>query len=304
MSDPPRMVRVTCVQTGPASADVHDNLEAVRKLLAGVDPPPQLVVLPELFSRPFWCLGAADPRFFAWAEGVDGPTVSAARDLARELRAHVVTSFFERGAVAGEYYNSAAVIDPKGELVPGRLPSGRAVRTYRKCAVSAYRWDDQVNDEKFYFRPGPGFAVFPTELGVLGVLICYDRWFPEAWRVLALQGAELVCVVNASQGDVSDLFVPSMRTCAAQHQVHVAATNRGGVEELDGRRVRFYGLTTIVDPRGRVLAQGGEAIAGELVTTEVDLAKAGRDRLRHMMYRDRRPELYGLLVDHAAGGAP
>jgi hypothetical protein len=102
------------------------------------------------------------------------------------------------------------------------------VPTYRKNAISAFRSDEQVNDEKFYFKHGS--PVFHATAGRLGVLICYDRWFPEAWRVLALRGAELVCVPNASLGDVSDLLVPTMRACAAQNLVYVVVTNRAGVE--------------------------------------------------------------------------
>jgi predicted amidohydrolase len=290
-------MHVLAVQTGPAVPAVEANLDDVCRLLGDVSPRPDLVVLPELFANPFWCVGLGDPGYLKWAEGLDGPVVTTMRALARELGAVVVAPFFEKGEVAGEYYNSAAVIDRTGELVPGRLPSGRKVMTYRKNAISAFTWDTQVNDEKHYFRPGPGFPVFDTDAGRLGVLICYDRWFPEAWRVLALQGAEIVCVPNASLGDVSDLFVPSMRTCAAQNLLYVVATNRAGVEEVNGRKARYYGLSCIVDPLGGVLAAAGEAVPDQVVGAEVDLARVERDRGRRTMYRDRRPELYGLVAD-------
>jgi predicted amidohydrolase len=297
------MVRALAVQTGPALADVAANLDRVRRLVAGARPRPDLVVLPELFANPFWCVGLADPGYFAWAEGLGGPVLTAMRALARELHAVVVAPFFERGATAGEYYNSAAVIDRAGELVPGRLPSGRTALTYRKHAISSFRWDQQVNDEKFYFRPGDGFPVFDTEAGRLGVLICYDRWFPEAWRMLALQGAEVVCVPNASLGDVSDLFVPSMRTCAAQNLLYVVATNRAGEEEVEGRKARYYGLSCVVGPNGELLAAAGEAGPDQLAGATVDLDAIARVRTRQTMYRDRRPELYGLLAELRTGGS-
>jgi predicted amidohydrolase len=290
-------VRALAVQTGPAVADVAANLDGVRRLVAAARPRPDLVVLPELFANPFWCVGLSDPGYFAWAEGLDGPVLTAMRALARQLGAVVVAPFFERGATAGEYYNSAAVIDPAGELVAGRLPSGRSVLTYRKHAVSSFRWDHQVNDEKFYFRPGDGFPVFDTEAGRLGVLICYDRWFPEAWRMLALQGAEVICVPNASLGDVSDLFVPSMRTCAAQNLLYVVATNRAGEEEVEGRKGRYYGLSCIIGPRGEVLSAAGEAEPDQVAGAAIDLDAIARVRTRQTMYRDRRPELYGLLAE-------
>jgi predicted amidohydrolase len=290
-------IRALAVQTGPALADVAANLDGVRRLVTGARPRPDLVVLPELFANPFWCVGLGDPGYFAWAEGLDGPVLAAMRALARELGAVVVAPFFERGATAGEYYNSAAVIDRSGELVPGRLPSGRTELTYRKHAISSFRWDQQVNDEKFYFRPGDGFPVFDTDAGRLGVLICYDRWFPEAWRMLALQGAEVVCVPNASLGDVSDLFVPSMRTCAAQNLLYVVATNRAGEEEVEGRKARYYGLSCVVGPRGELLAAAGEAEPDQLAGATMDLDAIARVRTRQTMYRDRRPELYGLLAE-------
>jgi N-carbamoylputrescine amidase len=292
-----RVVRALAVQTGPALADVAANLDNVRQLVSGARPAPDLVILPEVFANPFWCVGLGDPGYLAWAEGLDGPVVTAMRALARELRAVVVAPFFERGATAGEHYNSAAVIGRDGELVPGRLPSGRSALTYRKHAISSFRWDQQVNDEKLYFRPGDGFPVFDTDAGRLGVLISYDRWFPEAWRMLALQGAEIVCVPNASLGDVSDLFVPSMRTCAAQNLLYVVAANRAGEEEVEGRKARYYGLSCIIGPRGEVLAAAGEAEPDQLAGATIDLGGVARARARHTMYRDRRPELYGLLAE-------
>jgi N-carbamoylputrescine amidase len=291
------VVRALAVQTGPATAEVAANLASARALATAARPRPDLVVLPELFANPFWCVGLANPDYFAWAEGLDGPVVGAMGELARTLGAVVVAPFFERGEVAGEYYNSVVVLDRSGVPVPGRLPSGREVLTYRKHAVSSFRWDGSVNDEKFYFRPGDGFPTFATDAGCLGVLVCYDRWFPEAWRVLALQGAEVVCVPNASLGDVSDMFLPSMRTCAAQNLLYVVATNRGGVEEVEGRRSRYYGLSCIIGPRGDVLAVAGEAEPDQTVGADLDLARIAEVRTRQTMYRDRRPELYGLLAE-------
>jgi N-carbamoylputrescine amidase len=238
----------------------------------------------------------SDPRYFAWAEPVTGPTVRCAAELAADLGSVVVTPFFERGAVAGEYFNSVAVIGPDGSLLPGQLPDGSPTSVYRKNAVSAYRWGDQVNDEKFYFKPGNGFAVFDTPIGRIGVLVCLDRWFPEAWRVLALRGAEVICVVNASHGDVDDLFVPSMRTCAAQNVVFAVAVNRAGTEDFAGHRTEYYGRSCVIDPAGTVLAQAcGDK--PESLAAQLDLAAVADVRMRRTMYRDRRPELYRAVCE-------
>jgi beta-ureidopropionase len=289
-----RALRALAVQTGPAEGSLEANLRAAAEVASAAEGA-GLVVFPELFSRPFWCLGDSDPRYFEWAEDLDGPTLTAAAEWARRWSATVVVPFFERGSVPGEYYNSAAVVGPDGRRIEGRLADGRAVSVYRKNAVSAYRWGDQVNDEKFYFRPGQGYAVFDTPMARVGVLICLDRWYPEAWRVLALAGAEVICVVNASQGSVSELFVPSMRTCAAQNVVFTMAVNKVGAESVAGHIVHYYGQSCIVDPRGDVLASasddGPQAIAAELRLGDVAAARAERP-----IYRDRRPELYARLV--------
>jgi len=282
------------VQTGPAGPDLESNLEAGLDL-AETAGPADLIVFPELFSRPFWCVGDHDPELFAWAETLDGPTVDGARRLAERSGATVVAPFFERGAIDGEYYNSAAVVGPDGVVVPGVLPDGSTVPAYRKNAVSSYRWGDSVNDEKFYFRPGPGFAVFDTPKARVGVLICLDRWFPEAWRVLALRGADVICVVNASQGAVSDLFEASMRTCAAQNLVSVVAVNRVGVERYADVTTDYYGKSCIIDPLGDVVASAGDEVAA--VTATLDLGRQSTARTERTMYRDRRPELYGPITE-------
>jgi beta-ureidopropionase len=294
-----RLIHALGVQTGPAGDDLGENLRAACELVRSTSFHGGLVVLPELFSRPFWCLGLSDPRYFGWAEPVTGPTVSQAAELAVELGAVVVAPFFERGTVTGEFFNSAAVIGPDGRLLPGRLPDGSPISVYRKNAISAYRWGErgeQVNDEKFYFKPGSGFAVFDTPLGRIGILVCLDRWFPEAWRVLALRGAEVICVVNASQGDVDDLFVPSMRTCAAQHVVFTIAVNRVGTEEFAGHKTGYYGRSCVIDPAGTVLAGAGSE-KPETITAQLDLTAVADVRTRRTMYRDRRPELYRAVCE-------
>ena len=295
-------LRFAAIQTGPAGEDRAENLARAASIIRGVEPRPDVAVLPELFSVPFWCVGLHDPSFFDWAEAVDGPTVSAMSEVAREVGTHIVVPFFERGAREGEYFNSAVLVGPDGEVIPGRLPDGSVVQAYRKNAISSYAWDGHLNDEKWYFRPGDGFPVFDTGFGRVGMLICYDRWYPEAWRVLALQGAVAVFVTNASEGYVSDMFVPSMRTCAAQNVLFVVAVNRAGTERLRDVETRYYGRSCIIAPRGELLAEAGEGEPDVAVAADVDLADVAAARRRLWVYRDRRPELYGLVA--ASSSAP
>jgi predicted amidohydrolase len=294
-------LRFAAVQTGPRGDDREANLAAATELIESIQPRPDVVVLPELFSLPFWCVGLHEPRYFEWAEPVDGPTVSAMAKVARSTGAYVVAPFFERGELEGEYYNSAVLIDPDGQVVPGRLPDGREVQTYRKNAISSYAWDGHLNDEKWYFRAGDGFPIFETRFGLVGLLICYDRWYPEAWRVLSLQGAVAVFVMNASEGYVSDMFVPSMRTCAAQNVLFAVSVNRAGTERVGDVETHYYGRSCVVGPRGEVLAEAEGDETDVVVSAEVDIAKVAEDRRRLWVFRDRRPELYGLLTKPRSG---
>lgn len=289
------------VQTGPATEDLDAELARAERLIRSIDPKPDLVVLPELFSRPFWCVGLNDARYLDWAEPLDGPTLTQLSVVAKELGCYVVAPFFERGDVPGEVWNSAALIGRDGALVTGTLPDGSAVRTYRKNAISAYSWDGHHNDETFYFRAGDGYPVFPTDFGPLGILICYDRWYPEAWRVLALQGAVVVAVPNASEGYVSDMFQPLIRTSAAQNVLFAIGVNRAGVETFRGVDTRYYGRSCISGPRGDLLAEAPEAEPDQVAVADLDLDRIVADRRRLWVYRDRRPELYGLIAQRVEG---
>lgn len=288
-------MRVVAFQSGPMVDTSSDVL--TRAFESVGDLTPDLVVFPELFPHPFWCVGLGDNRYFSWAESISGPTMDLASRFVADLGCHAVVPLFERGDVAGEYYNSAVVIGPDGQIVPGRLPGGEEALTYRKCAISSYRWGDARNDEKHYFREGPGYPVFPTAIGNIGVLICYDRWFPEAWRVLALQGADVVCVPTASSGPGAGLFHPSLRTWAAENALFVVAANRSGVEDVEGTKTEYFGLSSIISPRGEMMAAAQPGDADAAVMADVEIDEVQRVRLDLTMYRDRRPELYRTIVD-------
>jgi len=283
------------VQTGPVRETPTKVVSRCFEAVSELADKPDLIVLPELFSLPFFCVGLADPHFFDWAETLRGPTITAASENARRLECHVVVPFFEKGDLPGEHYNAAAVIGPDGELIMGTLPDGAQVATYRKNAISSFTWQSASNDEKYYFRPGQGFPVFRTEIGALGILICYDRWFPEAWRVLALQGAEIMCVPTTSTGKGAELFHPSLRTWAAQNVLFAVTANRAGSEPVGEVVTSYFGLSCIVSPRGEVLAKADRRQGFKAIAAPVDLAQVAEARRELTMYRDRRPELYRLI---------
>lgn len=289
-----RACRLALVQTGPASPRRSENVERNLKLLDRLKGRSDFVLFPELSTTKYWVAGRFDPRRFADAEPLDGPTVAAFAKKAREISSYVLLPFYEKGAVEGEYFSSVVLLSPTGRVVEGVMPDGRRVKAYRKNHLSNERFRDLVIDEVSYMRPGTGFPVFPTKHGKVGVLVCRDRWFPESWRMLGLGGAELVFVPTASGGSLKDLFIPSMRTWCRESQVFGAIANKVGRETAGGRSTDYFGLSCVVGPDASVVRACGERLP-EVMLTRVDLGQVSEVRRLLPNYRDRRPELYAQI---------
>jgi N-carbamoylputrescine amidase len=249
----------------------------------------EVVCLPELFRTPYLCQNE-DPSRFDWAEPIPGPSTECLSKQAADLGISLVASLFERRA-AGLYHNTAVVFNAKGELV------GR----YRKMHIP----DDPLYYEKFYFTPGDlGFGAHRTEVGMLGVLVCWDQWFPEAARATALAGAEFLFYPTAigwqfDEGDAidaaqRDAWVTIQRSHAIANGLFVIAVNRVGVERLEGDNeggIRFWGSSFVADPFGRVIATAPEDDEAVLVV-ECDLGSVERVRRDWPFLRDRRIDAY------------
>ena len=235
-------VRFAAIQFSP-SREKTKNVEKAAGLIrrcVRVNSP-DVVALPELFSTPFFPF-YLNKAYFKLAEEIpSGPTTRAISALARELGVFIIAPIFER---SGErYYDSSPVISPSGEVIG----------TYRKSSIPETVWNDEnvVNHEKYYFSPGDGLKVFDLGKCRLGQLICYDRHFPEAWATLRKMGAQIVYVPNASTGRaISEMFVLESRAMSAINGVYSIVSNRAGVEG----GFPFFGGTTVVDPRGKVLS--------------------------------------------------
>jgi N-carbamoylputrescine amidase len=252
----------------------------------------EIVCLPELFRTPYLCQ-SEDPARFDWAEPIPGPSTERLSKLASDLGVSVVGSLFER-RTAGLYHNTAVVIDARGELV------GR----YRKMHIP----DDPLYYEKFYFTPGDlGFQVYATEAGNLGVLVCWDQWFPEAARATALAGAEMLFYPTAigwqfDEGDEidgaqRDAWTTIQRAHAIANGLFVIAVNRVGHETLDGADgdgIRFWGSSFVADPFGRVLATAPDDDEAVLVV-DCDLGRVEQTRRDWPFLRDRRIDAYQSL---------
>ena len=173
------------------------------------------------------------------------------------------------------------------------MPDGSKVPYYRKNNPGDISSETAVSLEVHYFGRGWGYPVFETEKARIGILICKDRWFPEAWRVLALQGAEIIFVPVASWEALSESFVRTMRTWAQENQLFAVACNRAGNEGDN----YFFGLSCIIGPKGEVLAQAPEGQGGIVIAAEIDLSQIADVRVEIKIFKNRRPELYGPITE-------
>jgi beta-ureidopropionase len=240
----------------------------------------QIIGFQELFYGPYF--GAIqDQKYYEYVEPIPGPTVERFQKLAKELNLVIVLPIYEV-ANEGEYYNTAAVIDADGTLLG----------SYRKHHIPNLPqfW------EKFYFRPGnAGYPVFDTKVGRVGVYICYDRHFPEGWRELGLNNAQIVFNPSATKPGLSNrLWEIEQPAAAAANQYFVAANNRIGQEtaEFGPDAPHFYGSSYFVDPRGNFVGEVASEDKEEIVIRDLDLDELIRTRNDWQFYRDRRPESY------------
>ncbi len=277
-NDPARPpIRVSCIQFEPEFGAVDANMARASDLVrAAAAEGGRLIVLPELASTGYVFESAAEAA--ALAEPVpDGPTTRAWAALAAELGVHIVAGIAES---AGEtLYNAAVIVGPEGYI-----------GTYRK----AHLWDQE---NVFFARGDLGFPVFDTALGKVGVAICYDGWFPETFRQLALAGAEIVCIPTnwvpmPDQPDGEAAMANTLHRAAAHSNgIFIACADRVGVE----RGQPFEGQSLIIGPKAWPLAGPASRDRTETVSALVDLDAAGRQDLNafNSLLRDRRADIYG-----------
>jgi N-carbamoylputrescine amidase len=248
-----------------------------------------IACLPELFLSPYFCQ-REDSSLFDLAEPIPGPTTEALGELARELSMTIIGSIFER-RTAGIYHNTAVVLDPSGSLVG----------IYRKMHIP----DDPLYFEKYYFTPGDlGFQAISAGGAVLGTLVCWDQWYPEAARLTALAGAEILFYPTAigwhpaEKSEFGAAQKDAWRTIQRSHAiangVFVAAVNRVGHEGPKGGGLEFWGGSFVADPFGRILA---EADANESVlVVDCELTRVEETRRNWPFLRDRRIDAYGPIT--------
>ena len=249
----------------------------------------QVVLPPELFQGHYFCRTESEEYFARAFPAAEHPAVEAMQEVARRLGIVIPTSFFERDGP--HYYNSLAVVDADGSVMG----------TYRKSHIP----DGPGYEEKFYFRPGnDGFKTWDVFGTRIGVGICWDQWYPEAARVMALNGAEMLLYPTAigsepkdPEMDTSRLWRRAMIGHAVSNCMPVIAANRIGQEnECGGDGQHFYGHSFISDEWGDLIEQYGAEETGALVAT-LDLTAAAKHRASWGFFRDRRPQLYGRICE-------
>ena len=285
------MVRIAGVQF-VGHVDREANVRtAIRLVREAAGRGAKIICLPELFSTMYFCVETRQ-EYFDWAEPIPGPTIDRMAEVARETGTVLIAPIFER-APDGLFYNAAAVLDP----------DGRVIGKYRKSSIpfmDVARSSEPRGNEKFYFEPGDlGFPTFPTPFGRIGILICYDRHFPEAARVLGLDGAEIVFVPTATTGMTQYLWDLELRAHAVTNIYYVCGVNRVGVD-VGGSARNHFGSSVIVNPRGEILARGSDTHE-DIVTADLDLSAIPELRALWGYYRDRRPDMYGPVVEQRGG---
>ncbi len=260
--------------TGDKESMVEKNVRYARDAAAQGA---KVLCFQEIFNSPYFC-AVQDSEYYSYAESIpDGPTIQRMISVAKETGMVLVVPIYEV-VDEGTFFNAAAVIDADGTYL------GK----YRKTHIPQVKgfW------EKFYFRPGNlGYPVFDTAVGRIGVYICYDRHFPEGWRVLGLKGARIVFNPSATtRGHSKHLWQLEQPAAAVANEYFVGAINRVGAEDLED--TDYYGSSYFANPRGEIVGETASDTEDEVLVRQLDLGLVEEVRRYWAFYRDRRPEVY------------
>ncbi|WP_411348750.1 N-carbamoylputrescine amidase [Paenibacillus sp. WLX2291] len=284
-----RNVKVAATQMS-CSWDIDDNIRKADKLVReAAAEGAQIILLQELFETPYFCQKEKAEYYQYATELEHNKAILHFRQVAKELQVVLPISFYEKKNYAR--YNSLAVIDADGEIL------GK----YRKSHIP----DGPGYEEKFYFNPGDtGFQVWDTKYAKIGVGICWDQWYPEAARCMALMGAELLFYPTAIGSEPQDAGIDSKdhwQACMLGHAganlIPVIASNRIGKEEDEDSSINFYGSSFIAGPQGNKIQEADRSSEG-ILTAEFDLDQLEIQRLEWGIFRDRRPDLYQMIATY------
>lgn len=280
--------KVALIQIAP-SANVQENVQkVVKKIEEAAKNGAQIVALQELFSAPYFCQSEKDPEAVKYAESIPGPTTDALSKAAKDNKVLLVGgSIFEKGE-DGKFYNTSVIFDIDGSVLT----------KYRKMHIPH---DPRYYEQNYFEKGNLGYQVAKTRYGNIGVLICYDQWFPEAARTLTLMGADLIFYPTAIgrftdeepfEGDWQKGWEDVQRGHGIANNIYVAPINRVGTEG----NLAFWGGSFVSDPFGTVIAHATNQ--EEIIYAEVDMEHAHRVREEWGFFRNRRTDSYGKLTEN------
>lgn len=282
-------ITVAATQMG-CSTNISENIDkAIELIIKAVKQDANIILIQELFENIYFCKDQKDEYFNFAHPFIDHPTLVKMAKIAKEHKVVLPVSYFEKANKA--YFNSVAIIDADGEILGN----------YRKSHIP----DGPGYQEKFYFNPGDtGFKVWDTKYAKIGVGICWDQWSPEAARIMALKGAEIIFYPTAIGGepddeddfDSSDMWQRAMIGHSACNQVPIVASNRIGIEKGQTCSNYFYGRSFISDYKSDKIIEGSRD-KEEVLVASIDLKEAESFRRTWGIFRDRRPDLYKPLLN-------
>lgn len=284
-----RKIKVAATQMS-CSCNVAENIQKAEGLVRqAAKKGANIILLQELFETPYFCQKEKSDYYVYATELERNQAINHFKEIAKELQVVLPISFYEKKNYAR--YNSLAVIDADGEIL------GR----YRKSHIP----DGPGYEEKFYFNPGDtGFKVWNTRYGKIGVGICWDQWYPEAARCMALLGAEILFYPTAIGSEPQDSTIDSKdhwQTCmlghAASNLMPVIASNRVGLEEDENSSITFYGSSFIAGAQGNKVVEANRT-EETVIVAEFDLDQLETQRIEWGIFRDRRPDLYKIITSY------
>ena len=321
-----RVAKVTLIQPGPMTENVEENVKDLLKTMdeLGNKEHPDFVLCGELSCLPY--IGAVlNKKYFYWAEPVPGPTIERFAAKAKQYGMCIILGVFEKAPTEGVYYNSVVVLGPDGNMIEGVFPDGKKTLCYRKTHIP-YRVSERSKyygetsyfppswgisttaahgyryDETFYFASGDGWPIFNTPKAKIGITTCFDRHFPEPYRVIALQGAEMIftpsvaMAFSAERGaSMVETYLIELQVRALENSVWLATVNKAGTEYLEGQPTYCYGNSAMIHPTGKIVALGS-ADKAEVISYEVDLEDINMTRRLLPLFAQRRPELYDIIT--------
>jgi len=273
-------MRVAGIQLGPYSNDYQEHLQRiVMHFEKAVENKPDIVCFSELMNSPYFCR-RYDDNYFNFAETINGVTIKTFVELSNKYNTFVIATFFEKKD--RKYYNSAAFISPHSGV------SG----VFRKIHIPK----TIDTDETYYFSSGKEFPVFMLGEVKIGILICFDRSFPESFRILCLKGAQIIFIPVASFGFRIKTFLHELKIRAIENSIFIVAVNKAGDEFLtnDVEKTQHFGNTCVIDPFGEIVGKLGDK-PYQILLSEIELEKIDKAKAQIDWFKFRRPELYKII---------